>query len=450
MFCAHAQQDIPQEQPTPPAEEYQPTLLDITLGFNGKDSLTELHRLLTEGAKADEQDTQRNTPLSQLCASLEHDYRYTTDPHFAAAIDEAITTLLQHGANVLHENALGCNAAFFMQSKPALLKQLTDAGLMPKKLAVRIPHGKAAFSRYIRKRVEQAGLTRHEACRQYLIDTYCAPAYEKAEERLQEIIVNEDTRKQTADICELLAFMRLADKKRALQYVHNLNYWEHGEHWLEEVPSRMLAALHELKWEVNSDCIRLALKKLDTMLPESPEEMIDCFAAQPMGTLLAMLERYEGDKALPLIRKYCSCNEAELASTAYALLLQRNGLPAPTPEALMAAYQAQGIQSTEAMNEDQRRIYECAVVDTALRSGNITQVNADMVRRVQKAFADMKLPRYAEIVARLLQDGLLTTDAYAIQAAHHSYIEQPPPAPRMHMASFILEHPELFSAPTRT
>ena len=221
MFCAQAQQDMPQEQFIPTAEEYQPTLLDVTLGFNGKESLSELHRLLTEGAKADEQDSQRNTPLLQLCASLEHDYRYTTDPHFAAAIDEAITTLLQHGANILHENDQGCNAAFFMQSKPALLKRLTEAGLMPKKLAVRIPHGNAAFSRYIRKRVEQARQTRHEACRQYLIETYCTPAYEKAEGRLQDIIVNEDTRKQTADISELLAFMRLADKKRALQYVHN-------------------------------------------------------------------------------------------------------------------------------------------------------------------------------------------------------------------------------------
>ena len=115
----------------------------------------------------------------------------------------------------------------------------------------------------------------------------------------------------------------------------------------------------------------------------------------------------------------------------------------------MAAYQAKGIQSTEAMNEDQLRIYECAVVDTALRSGNIAPVTADMVQRVQKAYTDMKLPRYAEIVARLLQDGQLTTDAYVIQAAHHNYIEQPPPAPRMQMASFILEHPELFSASTR-
>ncbi|MDO5470584.1 MAG: hypothetical protein Q4F38_04710 [Akkermansia sp.] len=449
-LCASAQQSS--TAPPPPAEATAPrtatSLLDVTLGFNGAESLAELNRLLGEGAKVDEQDTAKNTPLLQLSTALEHDYRYTTDPHYAAAVDEAITLLLKNGANVLHENEAGCNAAFFLQSKPRLLQQLTDAGLLPKKLAVRIPHQYAAFGRYMRKRVAQAGLTRHEASRQYLISTYCAPAYEQAEAQLHAIIANEDTRKQTAEISELLAFMRLADEKKANNYVHALRYWEHGEHLLEEVPSRVLQALNELEWKVNSKSLRKALRKLDSMLPGSPDEMIDCFAAQPMGILLAMLARNEGEKALPTIRKYCNCDEADLASTAYGLLLNSNGLPAPTPEALMERFAAMGIKSPEELTPEQRRIYECAVVDAALRSGDISAVTAEMAQHARKAFADMKLPRHAEIVGRLLQGNALTTDSYTIQATHHSYIEQPPPAPRMYMARYILEHPALFAAPS--
>lgn len=422
------------------------SLLDVTLGFNGQDSLETLRRLLEAGAAVDEPDPAGDTPLLHLCAPLEMDYRYTTDPHFARAVDAAILLLVQRGANVLLENAKGCCAAFYLQSKPELLKQLTDAGLMPKELAVRIPYETAAFSRYMRKRIEQAKLTTHEPCRQYLIRLYCAPAYERAEQRLNDIIAQEDTRKKASDIAELLDFMRLADTEKAHAYVHNLHYWKHSEHLLEEVPSRVLDALNSIDWELSSEDIRMALKKLDTLLPSSPDEMIDCFAAQPMGILLEMLEQREGELALPLIQQYSKCNEANLASTAYALLLKRQGLPAPTPEALLKRFTANGLTSLDALSAEQRLIYECAVVDTALRSGNISPLTADMVKRVAKAFTDMKLKRYPAIVSQLVQSGKLVTDPYAIQEAHHSYIEQPPPAPRMAMARYILDHPSFFTA----
>ncbi len=423
-----------------------PSLLDVTLGFDGRNSLERMRNLLATGAPVNEYDLRGNTPLLLLCSALEMDYRYTTDPHFARAVNEAITLLMQHGANVLHENANGCNAAFYMQSKPELLQMLNDAGLMPKELAVRIPYETAAFARYMRKRTAQAALTTHAACRQYLIRLYCAPAYERAEARLTEIISGEDTRKEVKDIAELLDFMRLADAEKATLYVHKLRYWEHGEHLLEEVPSRVLAALNQLRWELSSEDIRSALKKLEDMLPASPEEMIDCFAAQPMGILLEMLDRREGEAALPLITRYTKCNEADLASTAHILLLKRNGLPAPTPDALRERFSANGLEIPTALNEDQLRIYECSLVDTAMSRGEATGLTAELVLRVKKYYTDMKLTRHAEIIGQLLRGKKLTQDPYTILSAHHSYIEQPPPVPRMKMAQFILDNPTLFSA----
>lgn len=435
---------------TPPesaSAAQEPTLLAIAAGFNGASSLATMQQLIEAGADVNATDSEGNTPLLHLCAPLEMDYRYTTEPHFAQAVDAAVTLLLQHGASMLRENRKGCNAAFYLQSKPELLAQLKAADLLTKELSVRVPYDSFSFYRYIRKRTEQARLTKHEPCRQYLIRKYCAPAYELAEKRLADMLaVGSKRRFSFSDVCDLLAFMRLADEQRAHQFVHELHYWEHGEHLLEEKPAQVLEALNLLHWDVAPTDLHQALRKLDTMLPTSPEEMIDCFAAAPMGILLEMIERREGDKALPLIRKYTNGNEAELAYRAYSLLLKRQKLPTPTPEALLARFSENGTTSVESMTPEQRRIYECAVTDAALSSGDISALSADMLTRTIRAFNEMKLKRHAAIVATLMHDGALTTDPYTIQSAHHKYTEQPPPSPRILMARYILDNPALFAA----
>lgn len=440
-----------QESATVPGTDNQEriqtrTLLDATAEFNGASSLQEIEQLIAANAEVDPCDSEGNTPLLYLCRPLEMDYRYSTDPHFAQALDRAIICLLRYGADILHENSDGCNASFFLQSKPQLLKTLSEEKLLPKNLAVRIPHESAAFYRYIRKRTAQAEKTSHEASRQYLSRMYCAPAYDRAAERLAACIALDSTERCTeTQLRELLAFMRLADPARAQEYVHGLRFWEHSEHFLEERPSLLLSALNSLEWEVDSSSLRKALRKLDTMLPSSPEEMIDCFAAQPMGQLLEMLARREGEQALPLIRKYASCNEAELAYKAYKLLLRREGLPAPETEELLARFAANGAATPEVMNATQRRLLESAKVDEALRLGDVSGLDVAVVQRTIKAFREMKLSRHASILERLLQNGQLTTDRYTIQAAHHSYIEQAPPSPRIIMARYILEHADQFA-----
>ncbi len=449
-FTLHAQDSAINTPESPQAAEPLPdNLLNVAAGFSGAESLEKLRTFLQEGADVNLQDSEGNTPLLHLCAPIEMDYRYTTDPHFAKAVDDAIVLLLQNKANILLENQKGCNAAFYLQSKPELLKRLTEEKLLPKELAVRIPYESMAFYGYIRKRTEQATLTSHEACREYLIRKYCAPAYERAEKRLTDMISTDSTRRFSySNVCDLLAFMRLADRERAARYVNELNYWEHGEHFLEEKPSQVLDALNLLEWDVNPDAIRQALKKLDTMLPTSPDEMIDCFAAQPMGILLEMLERRQGDDTLPLIQKYAKGNEAELAYRAYKLLLRRQNLPLPTPEVLEKTFGTQVTQDSSALSPEQRKIYECAVVDAALSSGDISKLNIDIVKRVVDAFNNMKLRKHAAIVSELITaEGTLTTDPYTIQAAHHRYIEQPPPSPRMMMSRYILEHPAQFATP---
>ena len=191
---------------------------------------------------------------------------------------------------------------------------------------------------------------------------------------------------------------------------------------------------------VQIEALRTALAKLDSMLPGSPDEMIDCDAAQPMGILLTMLMRTEGDRAEPLIRKYAECNEANLAYTAHRIMLQRLSLPVPEKDVFHRLYG----NNPETMQPIHRRLYECALVDEALRNNDISALSSGVVERVIAAFRDMGLSKYADIVATLLKNGSLTDDRYSIQAAHHSYIEQPPPSPRIIMARYILAHPEQF------
>lgn len=443
-LCAQDTAAAPQQTESAPQPD---SLLSKAAEFNGNSTLHDMQQLISSGANVQERDSEGNTPLLYLCRPLEMDYRYTTDPHFAQALDTAIELMLKHGASLIMENDKGCNAAFYLQSKPELIDKLKKQGLIGKELAVKIPHDSISFYRYIRKRTEQARLTKHNACRLYLIRKYCAPAYERAEKRLSEMISIDSTRSFSySDVCDLLAFMRLADEEKARHFVQNLHYWSHGEHLLEERPAQVLEALNLLHWDVEPTYLKQALEKLDTMLPTSPDEMIDCFAAAPMGILLEMLERREGDNILPLIHKYANGHEAELAYRAYKLLLKREGLPTPTPQELMERYTANGATTPESLTPEQRHIYECAMTDAALNSGNISNLTTDTAQRAIQAFNDMQLKQHADIVATLIVDGELTTDPYLIQAAYHKYIEQPPPSPRIVMARYILANPAIFAA----
>lgn len=436
----------PPAQPESPAAQQTaaPSLLDVAVSFSGADSVSTIQKLLENGATVNEQDLSGDTALLHLCYPLEMDYRYNNDPHYANALRQAINLLLQNGADALMENNKGCNALFYLQSKPELLNELHNAKLIPKALAVRIPHETAAFLRYINKRTQQAKLTNHEPCRQYLVNTYCAPAYERAEQRLHDIISGSPTvRRSPGDLLALLSFMRLANSDKAHAYIHSLNYWEHSEHFLEEIPLSLLNALESIQWNVDGEDIRKALRKLDSMLPASPDEMIDCFAAGPMGLLLEILEASEGEKALPLIKQYTKCNEAELASTAYNILLNHNNQPPITTEALLSRR-----TTPTNMSEEEKMLYTCALVDEALRSGDISKLTPELLRQAGNGFTDMKLPRHAALLKRLTSPNGLTTDSYTIQATHHSYTELPPPSPRMKMAERLLANPTLFGQKT--
>lgn len=422
-------------------------LLSICENFNGESSLPRIAELINSGINIDAQDSAGDTALLLLCRAIEMDYRYRHDAHFAQAVDKAFELILRGGANAMLENHSGCHAIFFLQSKPELLQKLQQQKLLPKELAIRIPYHTLALLRYMRLRAHQATCTTHPECLAYLKRVYCAPAYQRVEQKISGYLTRESAKNiPKGAIHDCLAFLRLADEQKATQFVNNLVYWEHGEHFIEEIPAEVLSSLHRLGWSVSTDKLHAARKRLHVLMPREGEDMISCNSARPLILVLEMIERQEGDAALPLITEYTQSRDPEVAYHAYRMLLRKRRLPAPDPKELEAAFGINPAAPQQAsLSETQRRIYECAVVDLAMRKAELGNITAAQMKRVAGYYRDFGLTPYAEAVEMLLQDGAISTDAYVHQNAYRRYAELVSPAPRATCARFILEHPEHFS-----
>ena len=427
-----------------PEHQAEHELLSLAENFQGAESLRQMVVLLQNGTNPNVKDSHGNTPLLWLCSSIEMDYRYRHDEHYAKAVDSAFAELLRHGADSMRENNHGCSAVFYLQSKPELLKKLQQENLLPKELSMRIPYDTLALMRYMKLRVKQAAYTSHEECLQYLSRKYCAPAYDRVEQKLDEYLNSESRNKIPEGAIEYgLAFLRLADSARAEAYVNNLNYWQHSEHFIEEIPATVLATLHRLQWNVDAQKLNVAIRRLQTQLPAEGEDMISCNAARPMVHILEMLHRQEGDNVLPLVKEYTVCRDPELSYYAYRILLHRDNLPAPEAAEFEERFATLG--SPAQWPATLVRIYECARVDEAMRKGATDELSTDELQRVEKHLRSMELSAHANAIAKLFTNGERSDDIYTKQAAYRRYQELVAPAPRPTLAKYILEHPELFS-----
>ncbi len=421
-----------------PALASESELVDACAHFRGEESLSLIRRALDRGADVNHPSGGGDTPLLLLCHALELDYRYRNEPAYRAALTEALELMLRKGADALHENELGCNAIFFIEGQPELAKLLRERKLLPRELSLRLPSGGAALTRYIRKRAAQASCTTHEGSLRYLTRRYCAPIYDRVFARLQRYMRAESAAQIPPEsLRDCLAFLRVADREKISEWVNEHPYWEHSEHFLEEVPERFLSELCELNWEVKPARLRLALKKLDSMLPQGEHDMIDCFAGQPMAQLLRMLDHVEGEKAAALIRKYADSRDSALAGEALCLQLERKGLPRPQVAPLL-------VRLINTQSGESKHLLEVARVDAAARSGNWEAIDADLVLRVQEQLRARNLVHHADLLTLLLEGNAITTDADALAEVRAAWTDPAHRSPQMAMAQFIMSHPKLF------
>ncbi len=438
---------VPTAAPQPPLpvlteEERDAHLLaEVCASFRGEASLSIIRELMDKGVDPNGHIHGEESPLLLLCHTLELDYRYRTEPTFRAAVQEAITLLLQHGADPLLENEQGCNAIFYIEGKPELVKVLSEAQLLPRELALRIPSAGAALTRYIRKRAAQVQLTRHEGSKAYLSRRYCAPAYNRVFERLQRYLRAESSAHlPPSALRDCLAFLRVADRQRIEEWVNQNPLWEHSEHFLEEIPERFLSALCELNWSVEPSRLHLALEKLDTMLPKTKEDMIECFAGIPMSQLLSMLNAEDAVAAEPLLQQYAESRDSTLAAEALCLQLERQGLPRPEPRALESRLLPLGEEG--ALSAEQQNLLELSRVDAAAGSADWAGLDATTARRVQAELRRVGLAHHADLLSLLIENNSITTDADALAEVRSAWSDPAVPSPQVLMARTLLQHPE--------
>lgn len=440
------------EPPTvsPPQEETGSVvtdLLQLASSFHGKDTTQAIATALQQGAALKTTDMKGNTPLLLLASTLEKNSLYTSDESFRQALREAITLLLQNGADALAENNAGCNAVFFLHSDPQFMLELSRLKLIPKELAIRIPHEDSALSRYMQLRIAQAGYSTNPFCLDYLKRRYCKPAYSRVRERLELFLAAETSSHiPVGAMQDTLAFLRMADEKSITDFVNKLPLWEHGEHFLEEIPERLLVALCELQWEVETDNLKKALRKLESMLPVEEGDMIDCYAAYPMGQILEMLSRQDAAATTELLQQYTASPDPDMAYTAYKLLLQQQKLPLPEPGPLCEKLNLSG--GIDALPPEQKKLLECTIVDEAMRKDNIQNISPAMAERVCNYFREMKLDAYADIVDSVLGENRIITPEEGLYEACSTYREGRTAPPRLILARFILEHPDIFVTET--
>lgn len=416
----------------------------LAADFRGKATTAAMEEALQRGASLQSTDSKGNTPLLLLAAAVQNDPRYKTDSALREELHKGIILLLQNGADSLTENNVGCNAVFYLQSDPDLWQKLTMLKLVPRELTIRIPNEEAALSRYMQQRLAQAAYSTNPFSLNYLKRRYCKPAYPRVFDRLKSYLDAETSSLiPTGALQDTLAFLRMADEQAITDYINKLPLWEHGEHFLEEIPERLLVALCELNWDVDIANLEQALHKLESMLPMEEGDMIDCYAAYPMGRILEMMAHKDAEKTTALLNKYTASHDPDMAYTAYRILLQQKKLPLPEPGSLSEHLNLS--DGVEALPDTQKRLMECAIVDHAMRQGDLKSVSPDMVERVQGYFREMKLDAFADILTSIMGENRIISPEEGLNEACSAYREAHTTSPRIELARIILAHPELFS-----
>lgn len=348
-------------------------------------------------------------------------------------LDPLIKELLRLGHDPLEENEQGCNAVFYLAGIPELYQQLLAENMLPRELALRIPHDEGALIRYMRLRNNQLSLARATGSREYLVRRYCAPAYARAE-RLMRSFMGASTLTRLPDdsLTDCLKFMLLANPQAARNFINSLTYWEHGEHFLEEIPAHLLATLHQLEWPVAPAQLRRGLDKLSTLLPESKDDMIECAASVPMARILDMLTRAEGQGAMPELEKFSTAFDPEIVHSALMLQMKLQGIPRPGDEAFNAITTPEIVEVRDAL-----------AVDEAIRKGHMEQLTAARLTQAAEVLRKHQMPKRAEMMTGIVEDDHVALRPELRPAFRTRYEELREESPHVVLLRYLIAHKEL-------
>ncbi|MBR5194565.1 MAG: hypothetical protein IKW48_00330 [Akkermansia sp.] len=348
-------------------------------------------------------------------------------------LEPLLEEMLREGHDPLHENKSGCNAVFYLAAMPDFYNKLQANNLLPRELALRIPHEEGPLLRYMRLRNSQALLSKSPGSHDYLVRRYCTPAFERAQRLVQNYLAAPALSAiPTGALSDCLTFMHLASPQAAEGFINSLTLWEHGEHFLEEIPAHLLITLHSMGWNVNPELLRKALHKLGTMLPISKDDMIECAASAPMSRILEMLTNSEGQGAMPELQQYAEAFDPEIVHTALVLQMKLQGLPIPWDAAFLSLTHPEAVQIRETLR-----------VDATIRYGHMDKLTAQQITDAVAVLRQHNMPLHADML-----EGIVARDAIILRpelrpAFRTRYEELREAAPHVALLRYLMEHQNL-------
>lgn len=347
--------------------------------------------------------------------------------------DPFIRELLLQGDDPLHENKQGFNTIFYLVGLPGLYDQLLAENLIPRELSRRIPHEEGALLRYMRKRYNQAAEAKAAASREYLVRRYCTPAYARAERLLRSYVGAPTLSRLPESALETcLHFMYLANPRGAEDFINSLTFWEHGEHFLEELPAHLLLTLYNMKWRVDTVQLRRALNKLATLLPESKDDMIECAASVPMSRILEMLTTQEGIAALPDVQRCAAAFDPEMVHHALLLQMKLQGLPYPGTESFAQLTAPELVDIRNALTADE-----------LIRKGNMEMLTASQLHAAAAVLRKHQMPNHADMMEGIVEGDTITLRPELRPFFRTRYEELREESPHVVLLRYLIEHRDL-------
>lgn len=348
-------------------------------------------------------------------------------------MEPLLLNMLRRDCDPLHENRQGCNAVFYLAGMPEFYQRLCTENLLPRELALRIPHEEGALLRYIRLRNNQALLSKSAGSHQYLTRRYCTPALERAQRLVQNYLgATTVSRIPAGALSDCLTFMHLASPQAAEGFINSLTLWEHGEHFLEEIPAHLLDTLHSMGWKVNPALLRKALHKLGTLLPVSKDDMIECAASAPMSKILEMLTQRERMGAMPELQQYAEAFDPEIVHTALALQMKLKGLPRPWEAAFSRLTAPELVEIRETLR-----------TDAAIRHGHMDYLTGAQLKAAATALRKHGMPRHANMLEDIVEGEEVILRPELRPAFRTRYEELREAAPHVVLLKFLMDHEEL-------
>ena len=350
-------------------------------------------------------------------------------------LEPLLEQLLREGHDPLHENRAGCNAVFYLAAMPDFYNKLTADNLLPRELALRLPHEEGPLLRYMRLRNNQALLCKSAGSHDYLVRRYCTPAFERAQRLVQNYLAAPALSAIPAGaLGDCLTFMHLASPEAAEGFINSLPVWEHGEHFLEEIPAHLLTTLHSMGWNVNPTLLRKALHKLGTLLPVSKDDMIECAASAPMSRILEMLTNNEGNGAMPELQQYAEAFDPEIVHTALVLQMKLQGLPIPWDAAFLSLTHPETVQIREALR-----------VDATIRYGRIDKLTAQQIADAAAVLRQHNMPFHADMLEGIVEGSSIILRPELRPAFRTRYEELREASPQVSLLRYLMEHQELLT-----